>query len=435
MTAKMTYLNTRVSPEKTYENANYLQVNPQARLGEIGRVNFVADYPGITQIMSQLGEVFLHYGSQIEFVTKGPAQNILEKKFGQTLFPSVMTRPDWIFIANAEPFSTERIKKAQLFNPKVSIGIVEQTENTAISIYNLLKAQDLTPNIIFSISKVSATNICKTGSVIEAPAIPVGNIEFEQLLKKDINKIKIEARNALGIKPESTLITFIGRPDGIIYENGGKNEHPTNSLTLKQSLSSLKIIANNHKEKEFVFVYMPHPNDENAVDPNSLIDELPDNVKIMSKSQQEWKEFSSSTSEITTASDLLLTIRSTVGQTIALLGVHESEQTFIPLALHILFKEFQPHIENSALPSNLAILKMKAEPFVESKDNLTEVIEKCLFNKDFQREFRKNQKGQFQEEYYHIQPAERLWFWTMMYHTYGEKRVKDSLLDYQNISD
>lgn len=179
---------------------------------------------------------------------------------------------------------------------------------------------------------------------------------------------------------------------------------------------------------------MPHPNDENAVDPYSLVDGLPGNVRIISKSQQEWDELSPSTSEIAAASDLLLTIRSTVGQTLALLGAHEHEQSFIPLSLHILFKEFQPYIENSALPNNLAILKMKAEPFVENIEELAEIIEKCLFDEDFQREFRRNQKDQFKEEYYHVQPAERLWFWTMMYHSYGEKRIKDVLLNYQHIS-
>ena len=234
-------------------------------------------------------------------------------------------------------------------------------------------------------------------------------------------------------KSDSILISFVGRPDGVFFQDDGQNEFPTNTLTLKQSLESLRVIANLHSNKQFVFVYKPHPNDDSPVDPNSLISGLPDNVQIVSKSQKEWKEFLPNASEIAAASDLLLTIRSTVGQTLSLLGAHENEENFIPLALHILLKEFQPYIENSAFPDKLGVLKMKAAPFVENKDELTEIIERCLFDKDFQTEFRRNQKGQFWKNFYHGQAAERLWFWTMTYHNYQEG-IKEFLLSYQNQS-
>ena len=50
-----------MSLEKAYEKVISLQINPQVRLGEIGQVSFIADYPGIAHIMSRLGEVFLHH--------------------------------------------------------------------------------------------------------------------------------------------------------------------------------------------------------------------------------------------------------------------------------------------------------------------------------------------------------------------------------------
>ncbi len=384
---------------------------------------FVVHRPGVYRLFKWLKTQFLAQGAGVHFICPAVLPFPIETNGMQT--EKEIGKLDYLFVTDLTDFPLEIITLAKQNNPHVKIIFIEQTENSALRSISTMLANKINPQLILTVTQEAAQKVqVQLPADFSALVKAIGNPEIYGS-SLDPKKIRRKVREKLTIENSTKLITYIGRPDGANFDTEIIDpKKPNDSLALQSALLALIDIAKQQPEQLFKLIYLPHPADPLSASLWAKIlqssnGHLPSNLQLSydprrsdhdcnNHGQQRENILQIDTNHLALASDLVLTIRSTVGQTMALLGALRDPQTPIPLTLHLLLDKFMDNIETSAKPDQLLILRLGAAPFAQNDRDLGTLIRRALFDQEFITKFRQQQAQHLPNEFFHQQTAETI---------------------------
>lgn len=330
---------------------------------------FLAPLPGIARTQTAIAE-------ELEFM--GVKTRVLKK------FPKKHLPTDLLLISTTRQKEIDEIGLYRNINPKLKVGFIEQTEEDVKR--NSLSLNAISPEFIFTVSNDSLRVAMTSMPDYKGIIYPVGNAEFDDLLKLNLKNNRKRVRNSLKINESDVVVSYIGRPPGVIYGNPNpETRKDVNSNVFVQLFIGLCIIADQLPNIKFQYLNLPHPAENQLyylenLKLNMEQQALPPNLNLINLTPKRQNKLNLKSLEICSASDLVTTIRSSLGIQTSLLGtLDHDEQT--PLTLHILFRENEQFLEDEAQPRKMSPLIYKAAPYVREPTELVSALYQSLFNK------------------------------------------------------
>lgn len=389
---------------------------------------FVARHPGAANCLIPVARYFQQRGTSIFFNAQEEGKNIIVKEFKNNIEISGNDLPKnlgWTLLSADEPvdFEVEAIKKARSVNPSSKIAIVEDYPNSVRGLLEGISINSLKPDLVLATTRTQADIYRgKFAPFGEYPIIPIGQPSFDDLLTENTIKKSKEAREKLNITANTKVVTYIGMPTQDAPKGKFKSSGniDLNSYILADVAKSMITIALSQPDYEFILINRPHPREREEMwqhpELKKLDNQLPNNLKFISPSKEGWKDIGLTTREVCTASDVITTFVSTVGQEVALSGARLSNRTTLgSLPLHILPMDAQ----HSFLPDGLPLEQMGATAVARNDyDTLTE-IKKCLFDTQYQERIKEGQRKLVEEYRFKSTATQRVALWMRAIDRFG----------------
>lgn len=361
----------------------------------------VARHPGAANCLAPVGHLLSNKGFGVYFRTSDQGEKIIDSEFKNRQEIEADDLPEnlrWTLISNDSPsdFEIEALLKIKKLGLRSKICIVEDYPSSINGLIQDLIRKGLNPDLILTTTR-EQTDIYKNKYPLleKCTIVPIGQPSFDHLLTEDTLSESTAARERLGISAEMKLVTYIGLPaqdvsgDQIEF----KPYNDFNSYILGEVAKSMVNIASKYPSIKFGLINRPHPREADALWEHpelAKITDLPDNLIFISPSRTNWQQIGLTTRQICTASDLVATVISTVGQETALSGARTKNKTNLgSLVLHILPEDAL----NLWLPDDFSLEKIGATGFAQTVDETQNEIEKCLFDEKYQKQIVEGQRS------------------------------------------
>jgi hypothetical protein len=356
----------------------------------IHKVAIVSTLYGAAESTAPVASDLSRRGIEVIAITSSTASGVFTKYESSRQEAVDFLYVDWVLCAGGTKDDFRAIRTIQASSPNAKVALIEQTPGQANDMVIDAVSKGIFPEIVFTTSLYSARRQFgnlhdRTFTRREVLIVPLGNPAFDRL--QEIKHEKSEVRKILEIAPEEIMIVFAGRPDFERYESKYSGQRgPANSNTLKIFLRELLAISLQYPDKKICLVYRPHPMDKRKRWYPSVLQRSnvwPGNFRsIVSLSHHEQLE----SVDIALASDLVVTIRSTVADQVAVAASHKSNEELSdqPLILHLLLKSQRKFIEPTATHDWMPTLRLGSASYADTPEDIRALLPILLFSQDKQ---------------------------------------------------
>lgn len=306
--------------------------------------------------------------------------------------------PCWLFFSS--DVDPDKLRELRETIPETLIGFIEQTEGDAARVLSKLD-RGLLPNLVLTISQTSAHVLMRAVDKYPYQIFPLGNAEFDQLTTFDFDENRKVVRAKLWGKDaeDKLLISVIGRPRGSMYGHPDEtHDVDLDEILLLEIRKSIKQIETESGRK-IELVYVPHPSDtiKRSIYPRFI-------------------ELGITPLELCAASDLCLTVRSTLALQVSLLLVDHANAAAV---LHLVPSNLKKLFEKEALPQQSTLLRTGGAPYVDNLAKLTNTMEQYLFNEEARLKHRGPLRNLLSDHRVGPNTGPRAAFFISLYEEYG----------------
>lgn len=355
----------------------------------------LAKDPGSATCLSPVIDGLLKKNKRLFIFAKDRASEIFRKRFAKELMITesqlqkiISPRVTVILTSGtSDPnFEGSIIKSIKQKNPRVKLVSIENFPGSLIGLTQKLAGFEdpISPDLVFVTSRSTNKKMCQILPHLgKDKIITVCQPEFDLLLSEQTQVINRRVRKRIRINHNDLLVSYFGALS---------REHPDATHALAKTISALNAITN---KRNIYLAFRPHPREINSSLFDPILKTASEKVKIINPSEHQ----QISTREISAAANLIVTTISTPGLETALRGSRPQtkiEQTgWLPL--HIMLPPAQAWIKKNA--GSLPVVELGATATALASNEIQPVIEKALFDKDFQRQILKAQQGPLKSEY------------------------------------
>lgn len=383
-------------------------------------VCILANHPGAANCLAPVGRIFFERGTRVVFLSTGVAGEIFDQKFPEKQPLDTLPNSIKFVLVSADTpvdFEIESFEKIKTVNPEARCVVIEDFPGSVEPMIDAFQQKGELPCLVLTTTRDQARKYQQKYGLGRSLIIPIGQPGFDPLLKEDTSRLSLEAREALEIPSQAIVVTYIGQPVADLPLPGGGD---LNTKTLEAVVLSMKEMSKMHKDKQLFFIYKPHPRE--AIDswvPRVLTTgDNPNNLQTISMGKEQWLRIGLTTRQICAASDLVVTMFSTVGQEVALANTKSRGGEPRTIPLHVLLLGAPGEYLK---PGGLLVVDLGASAVAKSPSEVSLVIEKSLFDENYRKKIIDAEKTKFKDEYrFKSSAAQRAYEWIRLIGKYGD---------------
>lgn len=340
----------------------------------IKSVVIIARYPGPANYFVPIIHDFLKRGITVYLHAKDSAESIFQAQFPQKSIVKEVPEEaeiNWLLLSSTnfleEEFEIPVLNEIKLKHPKAKLSVCEDYPNSIQTLlHTLIQEHQIVPDSVLACTKRYAEIYRQQSPQIPTQRVQaVGQPAFDQLRDKNMKEISQNVRRELNIPFSSIMVTYAATPALEVYTPEG--ETSLNIFVLDEIIDTLIKLAKKYADKQFYFVNKPHPREKDFLWTylGTVSENIPDNLHLMAYERNDWdnlRERGVDTNTLCTASQITITINSTVGQQVTIQSAQSDEPTssvihFLPTPPHTteiiteaLYKPIREIVESEASP-------------------------------------------------------------------------------------
>jgi len=338
----------------------------------------------------------------------GPAKGRLEKEFADQLLESGSENVvDAILVAaRVNQEEPSKMNKDQLreiirlkeISPEARVIIVEEAPGSTRQVWTALTEHNIEIDLwLLPTVKQREVYEDELGGVLdEVCVVPVGQPAFDSMkmiTDEEINIRLSNLREDFEIDTNTKVVIFGGSSSHHTPGVESSEDDPKDlaSLTRNQILEEMATIAQKRPEEKFALLFKPHPAEpEDYLWKVTSSMELPENVKLISRSRQWWgNDINFSTAVAARLADIFITSASTIVQEVALASALSGDSKVA--AFYHLPDDTPPEAMGAMETGSIADLDSSYTPMYNDRNKLGEIIERYLYDEDAREELFNNQ--------------------------------------------